>query len=72
MIFVAIQWHISDILGLEREVASGSVRIRVYVVFFDVERRAAWEVECSLKMGADFTSDGEMVLPRSTFSWTDG
>jgi len=26
---VAIQWHISDILGSERDVASGSVRIRV-------------------------------------------
>ncbi len=78
VIFVAIQWHISDILGSERDVASGSVRMSVYTVSFFEVRERGWDVEvevevvCSSKIGADFTAEGEMVLPRFTVSWADG
>jgi len=41
-------------------------------VFDVVIREREVEGECSSKAGADCTSEGEMVLPRSTDSWAEG
>ena len=64
---MVIQWHISAMTGSAREVASGSVRTRVYVTLLrsvgvgvDFREGNAW----ISNMGAEETSEGTMALPR--------
>lgn len=69
-ILVAIQWHICALIGSARDVASGSVRMRVYVLLVaSVRVGDSVEVEESewiSKAGVEEVSEGDILFPKET------
>lgn len=63
---VAIQWHIWALTGSERDVASGSVRTRVYVVLLFSVRVGMVPEAWIANTGSDLTALGFKIFPRLT------
>ena len=62
----AIQWHISDHLGLSREGASGSVSVTMYVIFV-VAQPSGLVSSCRVIDGWSWRCFGLTVFPSEAF-----